>query len=228
MMKTAFALIIFLLSFVCTAQEGQDNPFLEMAGKPYYNSAIKAMDDNGSNFFYILHAYNGLGLCYAICDDFERSDSCFNTILQGRFLPEEEYAHEEWVGIAEGNLGSNKVHCGEYAQAIPLLQRSVEIMLRHNDYAFASGRAVDLVNAFLRTGDLEQAGYYMDLATTNQFKPRFPRITHLYYEAKCKYCMATGNQALSRVYLDSMLIAKQERDEQFNLQKNSLYPSLDK
>ena len=34
-MKQSFALILFLLSFVCTAQEGQDNPFMEMAGKPY-------------------------------------------------------------------------------------------------------------------------------------------------------------------------------------------------
>jgi len=61
----------------------------------YYNNAIKAMDDNGSNFFYILHAYNGLGICYAACDDFVRSDSCFNTILLGRFLPEDECAREE-------------------------------------------------------------------------------------------------------------------------------------
>ena len=27
----------------------------------YYNSAIKAMDDNRSNYFYILHAYKGSG-----------------------------------------------------------------------------------------------------------------------------------------------------------------------
>ena len=114
------------------------------------------------------------------------------------------------------NIGNNRVNRGEYAQAIPLLKSSIEKMLKYNDFAFASGRAVDLVNAYLETGNLKEAGYWMDFANANHFKPSSPRNTHLFYEAKCKYYLAVGNQALSRVYMDSMLITKQQHDEQFN------------
>ena len=34
-MKHAFTLILFLLSFVYTAREVQENPYMEMAGKRY-------------------------------------------------------------------------------------------------------------------------------------------------------------------------------------------------
>jgi hypothetical protein len=45
------------------------------------------------------------------------------------------------TGIAEGNLGCNLLLRGEYDRAIPLLKSSLEIMTKHNDYAYASGTA---------------------------------------------------------------------------------------
>ena len=42
-MKTAsiiFVLLAFLLSFVCTAQEVQQNPFMEMADKKYIEYSV--------------------------------------------------------------------------------------------------------------------------------------------------------------------------------------------
>ena len=181
----------------------------------YYKMAIKESDEHERNFLYN-YAYNGLGLCYAFCNDYDRSDSCFNAILQIEFLPDEESTREQWVGIAEGNLGSNRAKQGDYAHAIPLLKKSAETMLQHLDYAFASDCAVDLVNIFLHTGDLKEAGYWIDLATATHFRPKYPRNNYLFYEAKCKYWLAVGNPVLSRVYLDSMLMAREQRDEEFN------------
>jgi YesN/AraC family two-component response regulator len=81
---------------------------------------------------------------------------------------------------------------------------------------FASGCAVELVNVLLKTGNITEAGYHLDEATVNHFKPTFPRNAHNLYEAKSRYYLATGNNALSLIYMDSMLIAKKQRDEQFN------------
>ena len=40
-----FALFAFLLSFVCTAQEVQQNPFMEMVGKPYAENWSQLSND---------------------------------------------------------------------------------------------------------------------------------------------------------------------------------------
>ena len=179
----------------------------------YYYLAMKEPDNN-NNYYSKLHALNGLAISYSGKGDYNRSDSCLHIILQLDFIV--GIKRDEWEGIVEGHLGNNMISRHEIEKAIPLLKSSVEKMLKFNDYAFASGRASDLVKVLIEMGNIEETGYYMEFATENHFKPRYPRNSHVYYEAKCKYYLAFGEEALSRVYLDSIMTAKQQRDEQFN------------
>ena len=52
MMKHAFALIIFLLSFVCFALEVQENPYMEMVGKRHAENWIQYIFTDYYRFLY--------------------------------------------------------------------------------------------------------------------------------------------------------------------------------
>ena len=182
----------------------------------YYN---KVLEDkvNIRNQYSKQHARNGIGL--SSCNgynDLDRSDSCFRSMMNVVFHPENKIISEVWDGIAEGNIGYNMLLRGEYDNAIPLLKSSIEKVLKGNDYAFASGPAIDLADIYLRKGKLPEAKYYIDLAKKYydimQREGRLPRI----YEVQSNYYAAAGNSRLSMAYLDSTLQANKQYEKQFN------------
>jgi len=181
----------------------------------YFRLALKEKDKE-ENRGWKLHAYNGMGLCYSALGDYDRSDSCFDAIIHTKLLAENESDRNEWSGIIAGNIGNNMVMRGELDKAALLFKSSVERMLKTTDCAFVSESAVDLASVLLKKGNLKEAKYYIDLAVANHFKPLTPRNNPLFYETLSKYYLATGNEKSGIVYMDSMLSAKKQDEEQFN------------
>jgi AraC-like DNA-binding protein len=183
----------------------------------YYQKVLEERETTCSDYPK-QHARNGIGLSLRSLDnDLDRSDAYFRAIMQVEYqLPEHELDRDNWDGIAQGNLGHNMLLRKEYDNAIPLLKSSIEKMLKHNDYAFASGPAVNLAEIYLIKGDTSQAKRYIDLSMDYYRKmPREGRLQRI-YEVMSKYWAYMGNAALSISYLDSTLVARRAYDEQFN------------
>jgi tetratricopeptide (TPR) repeat protein len=116
--------------------------------------------------------WNNIGLIYRNhYHDLDKSDSCFNKILEIELLPDEtisydenvarhtQLLHEIWMGIAKGNLGSNLYLRGDYDAAIPLLIEGIEQVMRHekHNYPYALSKAVTLSKIFIEKRDLSSA-----------------------------------------------------------------------
>ncbi|WP_295938598.1 helix-turn-helix domain-containing protein [uncultured Alistipes sp.] len=166
-----------------------------------------------------IHARNGLGLCCRYDkEDFDESDKWFSSILGMEMSSaDKETQYRQWEGIANGNLGYNQYLRGNYPQAVPLLKFSVERAEEYRDLAFAARMAVPLAESYRHAGNrsaarryLDQAGRYYDAVSAPQYSRR------LLYEAMCRYYMDTGNAALSARYLDSMTLAREVYDKDFN------------
>ena len=185
----------------------------------FYLEKILSEKETTSNQWSWKDALNTMGLCYRYgFNDLDRSDSCFRAILQTEkyFIPREEHNREYWDGIAEGNLGYNMLLRGAFSNAIPLLKSSIEKTLKYNDYAYASGPAINLADIYTKTGNLPEAKRYIDLAREYQNKMnRAGRLSRI-YEVLNKYYAAVGNATLSMAYLDSMKLAQQEHEAEYN------------
>ena len=192
--------------------------FKDYSKSIYYYSKVLEEKDNTRNQLLKQSALNGLGLSYRNAyNDLERSDSCFNEIKQVNYLRiDDEYNRNAWNGIAEGNIGYNMLLRGEYDKAIPLLKNSIEKMLLYDDYGYASGPAINLAEIYTNKGNLIEARHYIDLA--NDFYRKMPREGRLsrIYEVMSRYFAVTGNPNLSIVYMDSMMMANKQYEEEFN------------
>jgi AraC-like DNA-binding protein len=183
----------------------------------YYDKILEEKETSSSQASQ-QHARNGLALCYkSAYNDLDKSASYSTAIIQVNYLgSNEEYFRKVWNGIAEGNLGNNMFLCGEYDKAIPLLESSIEKMLEYDDYAYASGPAIDLADLYLRKNNIAEAKKYVDLAREYYNKmPREGRLERI-YEIMSKYYASVGNPKLSMAYIDSMLKENKRHQEQFN------------
>ena len=183
-----------------------------------YYSKILEEKETINNQSSMQPARNGLGLCYRNgYKNYEMSDYYFRAMMQVNYLgADKEYSREIWNAIAEGNLGYNMLQRGEYDSAIPLLKSSFEVMTKRQDYAYASGTAINLSNIYLKEENLSEAKRYIDLARTyNTMMPRDGRMP-LIYETLSKYYTQTGNPKLGVAYLDSTLRANKEYEEEFS------------
>ena len=159
-----------------------------------------------------------MGLIYRNAfNDLDRSDSCFRAMLQITYIrPEEGNNRDIWDGIAEGNIGYNMLLRSAYDEAIPLLKSSMAKMLRFDDYAYASGPAINLADIYLKKDNTSEAKQYIDLS--REYYDRMPREGRLsrIYEVMSRYYAATGRPEQSMAYMDSIVMALKKEEEQFN------------
>ena len=184
----------------------------------YFNKVLEDKNSNLHNIYSRQHALNGKGLSFRNgYQDYDRSDSCFHEIINvAEMFPENELFYDRWLGIANGNIGHNMLQRNEYENAIPLLKSSIEKMLKHADYAYASGPAINLSEIYLKMENLIEAKKYLDAATEYyNIMPREGRLPRI-YEVKSKYYAAIGNIKLSLAYIDSTILANKLYEEQFN------------
>ena len=210
----------------------------------YFEKGLEgtAMTHNLSITNYIKTLWNNKGLIYRNhYNDLDKSDSCFLQILKieiqnldqqsvyDSFHTRKEY--ELWRGIAKGNLGTNHYLRGEYDQAIPLLQFSIEKAVEYNDFNFpyAIGKAILLAEIFIELSDLPQAKFYLDKAA--DFLDRLQKRSSVsdvktnielwvdYYKMMRRYYRMAGDNAQALLYVDSTEAMYSELEDEVNLRK---------
>jgi AraC-like DNA-binding protein len=185
----------------------------------YFNKALELDEqDNTRTLHARQHARNGLGLSYRNFDsNLDRSDSCFLAILQNSNPTQFDlYFNEIWTGIAQANLGDNFMLKEDYDQAIPLFTSSLELMIKHVDYAFSTGPSVQLANIYLIKREITRAKHYVDLSQRLYSITSPERDRTLYYQTLSKYYTTLGNITLSMAYMDSTLAEKNKQEKKFN------------
>lgn len=154
---------------------------------------------------------NNLGLCYQKLGMLDSSDYYFSEIIKNK-----TDLHEEWTGIASGNLGYNQYLRGNYQNALPLLQADIDAALKHNEKGLASGSLIPMADIYLKQNNVAQAEK-LALQAKNDVEQGndFSRYAYL-YPFLSKLYAAKGNSSLAQQYLDSSLFVKDSIDRKFN------------
>lgn len=154
---------------------------------------------------------NTLGLCYQKTGNLDSSDYYFYLILQN-----ETDRHEEWRGIAMGNLGYNYFLRGNYSKAIDMLEQDIAIATKYHLREHSCKSFIWLATMYLRQNNIakaeEMAGEAQRAIITKNFFDQYEFL----YPLLSKLNAAKGNFAKSEAYLDSALWARDSVERKFN------------
>ncbi len=163
-----------------------------------------------------LKARNTLAIYYREMGDRERSDDYFISILQS---PDTIYARAVYDAVALANLGHNLTRSGLYREAIELYEISLPVMIRDNDYSFASGIAVGMAECYMEQGDWEGAKQWADTATAyirEHIHFMNPHRARQIYPILAKYHQQKGDAATAGKYIDSLSMAHANYKDEFD------------
>ncbi len=98
---------------------------------------------------------------------------------------------EEWIGIANGNLGETYYIMGHYADAVPFLLTDINISLAHHLPESAAGSYATLGAVYLKKDDTKNAKKYLDsaifLLDANAAQTRFSGMRSKAYRYLSEY-----------------------------------------
>ena len=159
-------------------------------------------------------AMNGLGLCYRYeYSDYDRSDSCFNKIIEMAELVEADFG--VWEGIAKGEIGFNYFLRGDLDTALSWLIPAVEKITRFEDFRFLSSRAMNIADIYLKKKNLANAKKYIDIALDYHALTLLPDKESHYYDILTKYYSYTGDVQKAILYHDSTKLASKRETDNF-------------
>lgn len=154
---------------------------------------------------------NTIGLYYQKIGNLDSSDYYFNQVLLY-----ETSRHEEWKGIAMGNMGYNQYLRGNYTAAIPLLEQDIAIAAKYGNPEFGNKSIIWLGEIYLKQNNISKATEMAMQA--NQFivsKDLFDQYEFL-YPLLSKLYSKKGDLAKGQQYLDSSLWAKDSVERKFS------------
>lgn len=160
----------------------------------------------------LFSTHNTLGLCYQELGMYDSADYFFDSTiaLASRFnnIP--------WLGIASGNKGYNFYLKKNYAAAIPLLQKDVEIAIQTGDWGLAANSLILQANINLLQNNVAAAT--LQVLTARQYVYRSGQYNRLkdLYPLLSKWYAATGQPAQAALFLDSTLTVKDSVNRKFS------------
>jgi len=182
----------------------------------------KITEEPVANCYSLLQpAYNGLGLIYRdYHKDYGQSDAYFRQILTVPYHKNTSDAtYLAWKGIVNGNLGSNLYLQEKYDEAIPLLETSRVLMLKVNDYTFASHISSTLANIYLKKKNLTECKRYIDL-TLEYVAQSYPmQLWAQIYPVMAKYYAMIGQTDLAVAYQDSAFVYQKKEYQEYDALK---------
>lgn len=181
----------------------------------YYEKVAADPDVPGDYYGSLNPAINGIALSYRYgYGDYDRSDSCFISLLE--LTRGYEPDRVVWEGITEANIGYNFYLRRQPDVALKWLVPALEKITRPNDFQFVTSRAADVAAIYLEKSEPEAAKKYIDMALDYHARTRIPdKESHL-YEVLARYHTLSGNSKMARAYLDSTLMAKDKEAEAFS------------
>lgn len=158
----------------------------------------------GENLYYTLQSTNTVGLCHQQLGNLDSADYYFtraNSIAV-------TVGNDAWDGITSGNIGYDLYLRQQYDNALPLLQKDLDLSVKRSDYGCASGSLIIIAEINLTKGDLALAEKQAKQAR------EWVHNTGEYGRLKTLYALISrinqqkGNAAVASVYRDSSLMVK--------------------
>lgn len=171
--------------------------------------AVQGLPDHSTTLL------NTMGLCYRALGIADSSDHYFRQALASA----ERLNERAWIGITTGNLGHNHYGRGEFAQAIPLLEKDAAVAREVGDDGLAAGALTALGDIRMQQGDREGARALLNEAyeralSSEQYdrlEPLFPLLAKLH--------ALDGHADIAARYIDSALFVRDSLDRAFSAMK---------
>lgn len=180
----------------------------------FYRKITDDPDATYKNNHRLYPALSGLAECYRYAKQYERSDSCYQRILE-LSAPSHEDCYV-WEGIAAGNIGYNYYLRGDMDKALAWMEPALGKMKRPNDDPFTSRLAAHIADIYLRRNDVGKGKKYLSVALDYHQRSRLPEKSSHLLEVQARYHSLQGNKLEATAYLDSTLRAKEREQEAYS------------
>jgi tetratricopeptide (TPR) repeat protein len=175
-----------------------------------YTNAMRYMkeaantDIFSNNLYFTLQATNTLGLCYQHLGNLDSADYFFqraNAIAV-------TVSNDAWDGITSGNIGYDLYKRQQFDNAMPLLQKDLDLSVKRSDYGSASGSLIIIAEINLAKGDVALAEKQANQAREwIQSAGEFGRLK-TYYTLMSKLQQQKENLAVAKAYGDSSIMVQ--------------------
>lgn len=180
----------------------------------FYRRIVVDPDATYKNNHRLYPALSGLGMCYRFAGEYEKSDSCFQRILDlAAPIEADRYV---WEGIAGGNIGTNWLLRGDTNRALAWMEPALRKMKRPNDHPFTSSLAANIADVYLELNDLRNGKKYLDLSLRYHRLTRLPKKSSRLLEVEARYRALQGDGREAAALLDSALRAKEREQEAYS------------
>lgn len=176
----------------------------------------KALQINPTDFNWkaIWSASNTMGLCYRQMNKLDSSNYYFNKAVQSKYFGESDIRYS----ISKGNIGYNNYLRGNYAAAIPLMEKDAQKAVEEMDWRLAAGASVPLADIYIKQKQydkawqwIEKSSYYLGKSSGSSLD-----LMHRFYAVKSTWYLAKGNATMANKYLDSAMAAREEDNKKVN------------
>lgn len=161
----------------------------------------------------IASSINTIGLCYQRMGDYKKANEYFE-LFHDKI--KDEYIHEIWGSIIDGNVGYGYYEQKDYDKAFPLISQDYQQGVLLNDDGRVAGAAIPLADIYIIRNDFTQ-GYDLLLDARKRIdKSReFNRLEE-WYKMMNKYYIKNNNVNKALLYLDSLLLVKNQINNDFH------------
>lgn len=180
----------------------------------FYRKIAEDPDAAHKNNHRLYPALNGLGLCYRYAGEYEKSDSCFQRILD-LSVPIEEDRYV-WEGIAGGNIGMNHSLRGDADKALAWMKPALAQMKRPNDDAYTSNLAANIADVYFEKNDIPEGEKYLNIALDYHKRTRIPEKNSRLLEVMARCHALRGDRKEAAACLDSTIRAKEREHEAYS------------
>jgi len=190
--------------------------YLYSLGNLYYGyedftNAIKylseALSTKSYNEKWLCPLNNTLGLCYMKLKNYDSAKFYFNGIYNYALKTNDTL----WISISTGNIGVSYFFQGRYSEAVPLLEKDIELSSSHQMARNAANSSYVLAEIYCKEGKPALAEQILLKAISNvenkKFWPDYLLASHLYGQLHIAY-EAMGDYKRSSAYADSALHMK--------------------
>lgn len=150
---------------------------------------------------------NTLGLCYRKLKNYDSSEWYFRRTYENAIKTNDV----AWIGIAAGNIGITYYLQQRYEDAIPLLEKDIDLSLKTTQIKEAAGSMGILGSIYYHKNDLDKAEKLLTeairLGESKSFWPNYALAEQLFTQLYKVYA-AKNDMHRAYLYADSALVAK--------------------
>lgn len=170
-----------------------------------YMTEAAATDPFGENLYYTLQSTNTIGLCHQQLGNLDSADYYFSRANSIAVT----VGNDAWDGITSGNIGFDLYLRQQFDNAMPLLQKDLDLSIKRSDYGCASGSLIIIAEINLAKGEVTLAEKQARQAREwIQLTGEYGRLKTL-YTLMNKLHQQKGNLAVAKAYSDSSLMVQE-------------------